>query len=250
MIGSHAGFDHALFVLLCIVSPLLDWLWFYPRFRRAIAANVPGARPRFYLYGILFLWGITLFVLVRWVILVRAWSGLQFGPSTPIRLGIGFALAALYAGLMWVQRRQLLARPERLTRLGGKFGSADAMLPHTSGELKGFTFLSITAGICEEIMFRGFVFWYVSVWTGPIIALVLSSVLFGFAHVYLGFSHVIKTSVVGLVFAIIVLASGSLWPAIIIHAVMDMVAGDLALHVFNMPPPPATDAPSGASAPA
>ncbi len=250
MIGSHVAVDHILFVVLCVVSPLLDWLWFYPRFRSAVAANEPGARPRFYIFALLYPWGATLCVVALWIVRGRAWAALNLSPSTPFRLGIGLALAAAYVALMWIQRRQLVARPERLARLRKSFGSAEALLPHTRGELKGFTAVSITAGICEELIYRGFVFWYLSVWTGSIIALVLSSILFGFAHVYLGFSHVIKTSIVGLVFAIIVYASGSLWPAIIIHAVMDMVAGDLAFHAFSAPALPTTDTSPGASAPA
>ncbi len=249
MSASHTAYDIILLVVICIFSPLLDWLWLYPRFRRAVAANQHGARPRFYLFALLYPWGATLCVVALWVVRGRAWAALHLGPSTPLRLAIGLALAAAYLALMWIQRRQLIARPERLARLRKSFGSAEALLPHTRGELKGFTAVSLTAGICEELIYRGFVFWYISVWTGPIIALALSSILFGFAHVYLGYSHVIKTSIVGLVFALIVLASGSLWPVIIIHAVMDMVAGDLAFHAFTASPSPAADASPGASGP-
>lgn len=93
--------------------------------------------------------------------------------------------------------------------------------------------LSITAGICEEVLFRGFVPGYLVGWTGPILAIAISCVLFGFAHVYLGAQQVLRTSVVGALLAGIVVASGSLWPAMIVHATLDLNSGDLGFHALS-----------------
>lgn len=138
--------------------------------------------------------------------------------------------------LMASQRRALLARPDRLERLRRSFGDGDRLLPRTPDERWGFAQIAITAGLCEEILYRGFVMWYLALWAGPILAVLLSSLLFGFAHLYLGPSHVLRTAIVGLIFALIVLASGSLWPVIVIHAVMDLVAGDLGYHALTGAP--------------
>ena len=37
----------------------------------------------------------------------------------------------------------------------------------------------------------------------------------------------LRTAVVGAVLALVVLAAGSLWPAILIHAAMDLISSDL-----------------------
>jgi len=219
--------DHVLLVIVALLTPLVDWLW-YPRLVRATAAGVPGARGRFYLTGSLWSWTLTVCVLGLWASRERPWSGLGLGASTPLRLGIGLLLAAAYVALMLKQRRALLARPERLARLRRGMESAEALLPHTPGERWGFAMVAITAGVCEEVLFRGFVLWYAGVWAGPVLAVAISSILFGFAHLYLGVTHVIRTAIVGVIFALIVLAAGSLWPAMLIHAAMDLVAGDLA----------------------
>jgi len=235
-LASHVALDHALFVVIALVTPLVDWLWLYPRLKRALAAGVPGARSRFYLEGGLWSWGLTLCVLTLWASRGRPWAGLGLGLGTPLRLGIGLALAILYLVLMGRQRRALLARPDRLARLYRGMGAAQPLLPHTPGERKGFALVAITAGVCEEVLFRGFVMWYVGVWTGPVLAVVISSLLFGFAHQYLGVTHVLRTAIVGVIFALIVLAAGSLWPVILIHAAMDLVAGDLGYRALSGAP--------------
>ena len=63
-------------------------------------------------------------------------------------------------------------------------GHADPLVPRTKGERRGVILLALTAGICEELMFRGFVIWYfLAFWPGTrfgvIFAIVASSILFG-----------------------------------------------------------------------
>jgi len=228
--------DHLLFALIALASPLVDWLWLYPRFLRAAKAGVPGARRRLYLTGILWSWGLMAFVLALWASRGRPWGGIELGASTPLRLGIRRALAAVYLVLMWSARRKLLARPDRLERFRRKLGDGDPLIPRTSGERRGFTLVAITAGVCEEVLYRGFVMWYAGVWAGPVLAVAISSLLFGFAHLYLGTSHVYRTAVVGVIFALIALAAGSLWPVILIHAAMDLTAGDLGYRALGGAP--------------
>jgi uncharacterized protein len=249
MMASHVALDHVLFALLALVWPLVDWLWLYPLLSRAVAAGVPGARGRAYLVNMLTAWGLTACVIVLWMTHWRPWAALELGASTPLRLGIGFALAALYLSLAWTQRRAILARPGRLERVRRQLGSADALLPRTPGERRGFAMVAVTAGICEEVLYRGFVMWYVAAWFAPLVphaisvalAVVISSVLFGFAHVYLGAAHVLKTAIAGLVFALIVVSAGSVWPAIIIHAAMDLLAGDLGFRALGAMPAGSSD---------
>jgi membrane protease YdiL (CAAX protease family) len=232
-LGSHVALDHVLLVVIAIVSPLFDWLWLYPRFLRAAKAGVPDARRRLYLMGILSSWGLTVCVLALWTADRRPWAGLGLGVSTPLRTGIGVALVAAYLFLIWKARRTLLARPDRLERFRRRLGDGDPLMPRTPGERQGFTVVAITAGICEELLYRGFVLWYLSVWTGPVLAVVISSALFGFAHLYLGVAHVVRTALVGLILALIYLAVGALWPVILIHAAMDLVAGDLGYRALG-----------------
>jgi len=234
MIGSPVTLEHVVFVLLVFVSPVLEWLWLYPRFVRANKAGTPGARQGYYLGGMLMEWTAVACVIALWASNARPWAMLGLGLGTPLRLAIGLVLAALYLALAAKQRRAIIARPDGMEIMRRQFGKSGAdLVPHTLGERRVFGALSITAGICEELLYRGFVMWYVGHWTGVPFAVVISSILFGFAHVYLGWPHVIRTTIVGVVFALIVIGTGSLWPAMIIHTAMDLLAGDLGYRAMG-----------------
>jgi membrane protease YdiL (CAAX protease family) len=44
--------------------------------------------------------------------------------------------------------------------------------------------VAITAGICEQILYRDFLFGFLRAWSGMISAIVISSIAFGWAHIY------------------------------------------------------------------
>ncbi len=226
--------DLVIMVALCGVNPVADARWIYPRFLRAVAASPPGTRPRWYLpLGSLMSWAFTGAVIAIWVAYRRPWAALYLQPSRPLGVWLGVGLAVLYAAAVWRQVRRVLAKPGGRARLARKLASASALLPHTPAERRGFVFVSLTAGICEEVLYRGFVMWYCAAFTGPVVAVALSSLLFGFGHLYLGPSHILRSGLVGLLLAGIVIAGGSLWPAIVLHAAIDLVAGELGYAALS-----------------
>ncbi len=85
--------------------------------------------------------------------------------------------------------------------------------------------LAVTAGICEEIVFRGFGFAYVRfLWPDATDGwlIVITSVVFGLAHLYQGLRGVVLTGLAGAVFASMTVTTGSLLPAIAVHAMVDL----------------------------
>jgi hypothetical protein len=229
-------FDHALVALLALAAPIAERFFFYPRLVRAAEARVRGARGRYYLAGAAFAWAFTLCVLGAWIVRSRPWSALGLAPQDPKAAALGFVLAVAYAAAGMRARRRVIGKPESLVRLRSRLASASALLPRTPSERLGFAGLSLTAGICEEILYRGYLPWYLGAWTAPWVAIGASCVLFGFAHVYLGFQHVVRTAIVGAALALVVVLSGSLLPAMFLHATMDLLAGDLAFRAFGGEP--------------
>ncbi len=232
--------DHVVLVAVFVVAPMLEAFWLFPLFKRVSAAGRRGVRPWAYAVNMLMAWGFTGVVIVLWVLDRRPWTALHLGPARPLGLALGLGLSALYIGVVWRQVRALLRRPDGQERLRRQFANSarqpiGPLLPRTPGERRGFALVSFTAGICEELLYRGYLMWYCAVWTGPIFAVVISSVLFGFGHVYLGVGHVVRTAIVGVVFALIVLATGSLWPAMLLHAVLDLVAGEVGYRALSEP---------------
>jgi len=100
-----------------------------------------------------------------------------------------------------------------------------ALLPRTAEERWTFAGLAVTAGICEEILFRGFGIAYVRwLWPGASHAwlIVVTSIPFGFAHLYQGVRGVVLTGLLGALLASVVLGSGSLLPAMLLHGLLDL----------------------------
>lgn len=99
------------------------------------------------------------------------------------------------------------------------------LLPKTIWERIIWIILATSAGISEEICFRGFVITRLarlsgSVWPGAIIG----AIAFGVSHSYQGIGGIILIGVYGLMFSLLFLARGSLVPCIVAHALQDIIA--------------------------
>jgi membrane protease YdiL (CAAX protease family) len=103
---------------------------------------------------------------------------------------------------------------------------AERILPQSTAELVPFLALAVTAGLCEEFLYRGFAMAMIArvgLPTGVVI--LFSSVLFGLAHLYQGRAGFVSTMVLGLLFGIARAVLGSLVPVIVWHTGVDVVAG-------------------------
>src|SRR5206468_1060072 len=129
--------------------------------------------------------------------------------GAPWRLAIGAALVAALVVLMARQlgavRRSAKARASILRQIG----NVVSILPATPGELRLFFALSVTAGICEEWLYRGVLTALFAAWVGLPVAVLLANIAFGFAHSYQGKKGVISSGLLGLVMGGIVIATGS-----------------------------------------
>jgi membrane protease YdiL (CAAX protease family) len=89
-----------------------------------------------------------------------------------------------------------------------------------------FVVLSITAGICEEFLFRGFVMGALfRAGLGTWLVVVVSSAMFGLAHLYQGKGGSVGTGILGALFGSVRIVYHSLLPAVVWHAALDIVAG-------------------------
>jgi membrane protease YdiL (CAAX protease family) len=111
---------------------------------------------------------------------------------------------------------------------------ARKFVPIGSVEALGFAFVSLTAGICEEILYRGWLVNFFGALTGSIwIGMVLAAAMFGIGHAYQGRPGIIATGVLGLVFGSMFVLVKSLVPGQVIHAAIDLVNGILAGRVVR-----------------
>jgi uncharacterized protein len=197
------------------------------RMKKLLAKPGTTSKERISLYGstMLMQWAITLFAF--WRATARGLTardfGLGRGEFVEVLLACvvgGLALGALHWGNLRRVARVGGAGAERMRSI------AKHILPQSGGELLPYCALAVTAGICEEFLYRGFAYAAltragVPLWFG----FLATSILFGLAHLYQGRGGVLGTTILGLLFAGGRLGFGSLIPPIVWHSVIDLVAG-------------------------
>jgi membrane protease YdiL (CAAX protease family) len=232
--------DIAFAIGFSTVIVAVEVLYFNTRFKARIAAGVPNARRNAYRYVVAGQWGITAIALLLWARAHRPWNSLGLVPPQDWHLVPGILITALIIALTIRQFRAVQRLGvERRTVLRGRLGEVEFFLPHTPAEHRWFLLLSVAAGFCEEVLYRGFLTWLVASYVGLPAAIGVVVVAFGLGHVSQGRSGVIKTGLVGLVMSFIVVLTGWLVPAMIVHALLDIGAGDLGFAIYYDRPAPA-----------
>ena len=218
-------FDVAFLVLLAIVYPLAEHYWLFPRYLRQLEGSVPGARAAFYRQTLAILWGLGALAILLWITQQHPWSAVPLIRLVPWRLALG---AGLIAALVYLMARQIGAvrrSAKARASVRQQVGSIVSILPVTASELRLFFALSVTAGICEEWLYRSVLITLFAAWVGLPCAVLLANAAFGFAHSYQGRKGIVSTGVFGVVMSGIVIATGSLVVAMVIHTVTDVGNG-------------------------
>ena len=132
---------------------------------------------------------------------------------------VAFLVASnlILAGLAWGLAQVGLPMP----------GEIALLIPQDTVGRIVWVIVSATAGFCEEIGFRGYLMTRIRLlgktnsWIMPT---VLSALAFGLAHAYQGIPGIILITVYGLLFSLLYLRTGRLWPCIIAHFFQDFGA--------------------------
>lgn len=161
--------------------------------------------------------------------------GLAF-PQPELTTATAVALALLLSANQFFSLRRLARLPAH--RHGFLHQLAQKLLPHNRVETLAFVALVVTVALCEEFLYRGFIFAVIQdVTAGSVVfALLSSSFLFALAHIYQGRRGLLTTFVVGAVFSGARILTGSLAPSIITHLLADLVAGLAAPRLLAAAP--------------
>lgn len=217
--------DHLFVLIILVVAfPLGGW-WAYRRFLERLAREGERALVREYRITLVWLTCLGAGALGIWLAGGRSLEALgltapRSGPASGLILGIaggamiGLTLrpiaAAISAKAAATLRRQM--------------AKLEAFLPKTGEQLLWGLIVSIFAGVCEEIAYRGYLIPYCRFWLPEWPALVVAALLFGLAHIYQGAAGTLMTAFLGLAFGFIYVETGSLALPIALHAVVDISA--------------------------
>jgi membrane protease YdiL (CAAX protease family) len=128
----------------------------------------------------------------------------------------------------WLISAGLLALVARLLHIESNASNVQFMLPRKPIEYVLWVALAVTAGICEEAIFRGYLqHQFIAVTRNAAAGIVLSSAAFGLAHAYEGSQMIVLIGVYGLMFGILAHWRGSVRPGMIAHAWQDSFSGIL-----------------------
>jgi membrane protease YdiL (CAAX protease family) len=233
--------DHLVAVVLVLAFPIYS-AWDVPRLARRVAADPVRARTRDYFWNMAMLWGLTIALIAAW-----RWAGRAVG-DLGLRLPDGAAawwwtllICAVVVGFVVQQAYSVARSPAAQAEVREKLESNPALrtvLPSTPQELRIFYGAAVTAGVCEEVLYRGYLLWYFQSFFPAGVAIGAAILAFGVAHVYQGVRGIFSTGLAGGVAMATYLLTGSLLTPILLHAVLDLVNGFTIYRVCREPAPP------------
>jgi membrane protease YdiL (CAAX protease family) len=231
------AFDHLFAITLAVLFPVRAALFGYRRLVAAEPDEVPRVRMWLYRQGIAIQWLLAATALALWSWQQRPWATLGVVPRLTwalLGVAVGFTLIAFY---VLAERRKALDDDQALLRLRHQMRNIERMMPRSRDELRWFDRLAVTAGICEELLYRGYLLWYLTNWMAIVPAVLVASVVFGFGHAYQGPRGIAVTTVIGVFMSAIYLLTGSLVACMLIHAFTDLHAGHTAHAVYSREEP-------------
>ena len=232
--------DHILFLLLGLVIPAFLFVSSRNQARLATPLRFTAQdRIRLYYGNGLFLYGLAALCLLAYWWQDRPLTELGLGwgrmPYDVFSVGllVAFVVAYLLDGISQLQgaknRAETRTQAERI-----------GFLPRNAGEFTHWLFLALAAGVGEEIVYRGFLINY---FTGmlpqtgwaAVVAIVYPAVVFALGHFYQGTKAVIKIVGMAIIFGVFFYRTGSLWPLIMLHVAVDVVAGLASWYLLGRP---------------
>ena len=238
--------DHLYFLILTLFVPLRARVSIR-RLDRAAESELPRVRLRSYRMILIFQWGLALLLLLLWQLFGRSWSVLGLVPRLnggAIGVLVGILIVAVVLAVQSRTQREDERFWERLRR---RMHRLRRLLPRTRAELHWFEAVSFTAGVCEELLYRGFLIWYLNHFMPIVPAAFVSALIFGLAHLYQGAGGILRTGALGGFLASIYLLTGSLYLSMVLHFLADAYSGHMLYEAYRRedgPPPLAPVPPS------
>lgn len=183
-------------------------------------------------------------IALDWALLYYCWAGVHhFGgglktlsggrwnswKSFAIDMGIALPFWLLWEGAAYGAHWVLSGAAG-----SGSAKTVESLLPQSVPEILLWVAVSMTAGICEELAFRGFLQRQFHALSGNIIVAVLAQgLVFGLFHSYQGWRNVLVISVLGALYGALAAWRGNVRTNIVVHAWGDVWEGWLKFVVFR-----------------
>lgn len=217
--------DHILFALFAFALPLL-MIW-RQQPSQIVIPEESILKIRIYWLNSLVLWIGALVIVVLWLFYDRAFTAM--GIRLPEAASFPHWLLLIAGFILFYMADAMFAWTS------DEDHPAAAILPANWKEFAHFgSVVSLSAAICEEIVFRGFLVTYLLVFLeghpyAIPIAVVGSALVFGIVHAYQGWAALLKITLLSMLFAGLFILTKSLLLLIALHFVVDFCSGMMAV---------------------
>lgn len=181
-------------------------------------------------------------IIEEWLLLAFVWWGLRMRrlPLSTLlgerhRGWRGFGRDVTNAAVFWIMAVFVLGIVGLILRAVhiGQAGPSAKVLelaPQTLVQLVLWFFVCFSAGICEELLFRGYMLRQFTSLRGKLwMGIIFSSLIFGCSHGYEGIAGMIQVTIFGILFCLLLLKTKSIRPGMIAHGWFDFF---LAIQIF------------------
>jgi membrane protease YdiL (CAAX protease family) len=206
-------------LLIVVLFPLLD------RGRAADLRDEPTEteRLRIYRHSLLALW----LAVAAALAVEKGRQPLQVfaGPWVDAHRGwfdAAIAIACFLLLLTLAQGAWHASSAARRKAIEPAFAKLAFLLPVSRRERRWWMLLSLSAGIGEELLHRGYLFHFIDGKLGTAPAWLLGALAFGLAHLYQGWRGVVVTTGMGLLFGLLAIGTGNLALPIVAHVLIDL----------------------------
>jgi membrane protease YdiL (CAAX protease family) len=210
-----------------IYGPIRDKIYM----KRLADPAYPKERLKIYARTMIMLWSLAAICTASWLVAGQDLADLGFrNPTAGWRGWVSWGLAAagvaymIYAVVSTATSRK---NRDEVRRQIETAGDLDLLKPSNEAEHARFQWISLTAGITEEVIFRGFLIGVLAMAFPLWMAASLATLIFVLAHLYQGPRGMLRILPVSAGLAVMFVIGGSLWPVMILHAIVDGISGGI-----------------------
>lgn len=226
--------DHILAFVFCIAIPIYGAIQRRKGFP-AVSFN-SEQKKRIYIAGSFSLFIMGAAVMVEWLLFKRPVA--EIGLTQPRNFQAWWWMIIVFVLIYLIDTMVTLSSKEGIDKTIDDWKKRTPFLPTKSSELPEYFLLCFSAGVFEEIVYRGYLVtycWYLFDGSNyqQLLAVFLPAFAFSIAHFYQGGKAVLKIFVLAIFFGYMFIYSGSLLLVMILHFLVDAIGGLLTIKYMK-----------------
>lgn len=226
--------DHIVAFVFCITVP-----WYAARQRLRSFPNIAFSsdqKKSIYISGSFSLFVMAAIVMTVWILFKRPIA--ELGLTQPINTRSWLWITVIFVIIYVVDAVITLSTKKGVDITVDNWKKRTPFLPTKKHELPEYLLLCFSAGVFEEIVYRGYLVtysWYLfdGLDNQRILSILLPAFVFSVAHFYQGTKAVFKIFILAILFGYIFIYSGSLLIVMILHFLVDAIGGLLTIKYMN-----------------